>query len=60
MKKLIILTTAFVIASFGISTGQTTSDDNSLFYDSHFHLTNYVQKGPTLKEFFELKVDKVR
>lgn len=59
MKKLIILTVAFTIGSFGISFGQTTSEDNSLFYDSHFHLTNYVQKGPTLKEFLELMGDKV-
>jgi predicted TIM-barrel fold metal-dependent hydrolase len=33
--------------------------NGSLFYDSHFHLTNYVQKGITAKQFLEVMGDKV-
>jgi hypothetical protein len=59
MKTLVILVLGFVFASYGISTSQTSSDDNSLFYDSHLHLTNYVQKGPTIQEFLAVMGDKV-
>jgi predicted TIM-barrel fold metal-dependent hydrolase len=37
----------------------TASSDNSLFYDSHFHLTNYVQKGITVQQFLTVMGDKV-
>lgn len=30
-----------------------------MFYDSHFHLTNYIQKGPSLREFLATMGDKV-
>ena len=30
-----------------------------LFHDSHFHLTNYVQKGPSLARFVEIMGDRV-
>src|SRR5215467_13551584 len=32
--------------------------DNSLFYDSHFHLTNYIQEGITVQKFLEVMGDK--
>ncbi len=30
---------------------QTNASDTSWFYDSHFHLTNYVQEGITVQQF---------
>jgi hypothetical protein len=59
MKRILIIATVVVFASFGHSMCQTGSDDNSLFYDSHLHLTNYVQKGPTIQEFLSVMGDKV-
>lgn len=38
---------------------QSTGTDKSLFYDSHFHLTNYVQEGIDVKEFLKIMGDKV-
>src|SRR3954470_17990356 len=31
----------------------------SLFNDSHFHLTNYIQKGPTAREYLATMGDKI-
>ncbi|HET7001369.1 MAG TPA: amidohydrolase family protein [Puia sp.] len=42
---------------FSISSaeGQTTgAADTSLFYDSHFHLTNYIQEGITVRDFLRV------
>jgi predicted TIM-barrel fold metal-dependent hydrolase len=36
-----------------------SGNDNSLFYDSHFHLTNYVQKGITVQQFLTVMGNKV-
>jgi predicted TIM-barrel fold metal-dependent hydrolase len=36
-----------------------SSNDNSLFYDSHFHLTNYVQEGIDVHKFLEIMGTKV-
>ena len=33
--------------------------DSSLFYDSHFHLTNYIQEGTDIHKFLEVMGDKV-
>ena len=35
------------------------TSDPSLFYDSHFHLTNYIQKGPTARTYVAIMADKV-
>ena len=35
------------------------SSDPSLFYDSHFHLTNYIQKGPTARAYVAMMSDKI-
>jgi hypothetical protein len=37
---------------------QAPSSDNSLFYDSHFHLTNYIQEGITVHQFLQVMGDK--
>ena len=31
-----------------------TGDDGSEFYDSHFHLTNYIQQGITVQQFLQI------
>jgi hypothetical protein len=33
--------------------------DSSLFYDSHFHLTNYIQEGITVHDFLKVMGSKV-
>ena len=35
------------------------AEDAYLFNDSHFHLTNYVQKGPTARRYLAIMGDKV-
>jgi hypothetical protein len=35
------------------------ADDGSLFYDSHFHLTNYIQEGITAKYLLKIMGTKV-
>jgi len=37
----------------------STASDSSLFYDSHFHLTNYIQEGIDLPRFLEIMGTKV-
>ncbi|HEY2350307.1 MAG TPA: amidohydrolase family protein [Puia sp.] len=40
--------------------GQTNSmADSSLFYDSHFHLTNYIQEGISVHDFLRVMGNKV-
>ncbi|TWT43569.1 Amidohydrolase [Thalassoglobus neptunius] len=41
------------------SASDPKSDEGVLFHDSHFHLTNYVQEGPSLSEFLRLMGTKV-
>jgi predicted TIM-barrel fold metal-dependent hydrolase len=43
---------AFLLLGSGISTS-IAADSGPLFNDSHFHLTNYIQQGPPLREFLE-------
>jgi hypothetical protein len=38
---------------------QSQGDANE-FYDSHFHLTNYVQKGADVREFLEIMGTRVK
>ncbi|KAA5538714.1 amidohydrolase family protein [Roseiconus nitratireducens] len=40
---------------------QESSDNESpiLFHDSHFHLTNYVQEGPDIRDFLQIMGDEV-
>jgi hypothetical protein len=41
--------------------GSTVAEtaDGPLFHDSHFHLTNYVQEGPSATRFLEIMGDRV-
>ena len=35
------------------------ADNGYLFNDEHFHLTNYIQKGPTAKQYLAIMGDKI-
>ena len=59
MIKNLVLASAILLASFGRLQSQVSDVDNSLFYDSHLHLTNYIQVGPTMKEMLTTMGDKV-
>ncbi|PWU02484.1 MAG: amidohydrolase [Bacteroidetes bacterium] len=48
------ITGGLFLLSFGPNKGFTQADSKSLFYDSHFHLTNYVQEGITAKQFLQI------
>jgi hypothetical protein len=56
MKKAgsLLLGAAFALALAGFSGGGSAYD----FNDSHFHLTNYIQQGPTLSEFLKMMGDR--
>jgi hypothetical protein len=56
------LSLCLVIFASANSFAQTTSPsstDSSLFYDSHFHLTNYVQQGIDVHQFLKVMGTKV-
>jgi len=46
----------FAILSYG---QQDSLADSSLFFDSHFHLTNYIQEGPDIHRFLDIMGTKV-
>jgi predicted TIM-barrel fold metal-dependent hydrolase len=41
------------------TTRNISKNDTSLFYDSHFHLTNYIQEGITVQKFLQIMGNKV-
>ncbi|HEY4966228.1 MAG TPA: amidohydrolase family protein [Puia sp.] len=48
------------LLSITMAHGQSTkSSDTSLFYDSHFHLTNYIQEGISVHDFLHTMGTKV-
>jgi hypothetical protein len=49
---LLLVFLSLVIAGAGGQQGQTAAANE--FYDSHFHLTNYVQQGITPREFLQI------
>jgi predicted TIM-barrel fold metal-dependent hydrolase len=57
-RYLLVFFLLILFRSNGIAQS-TASSDNSLFYDSHFHLTNYVQKGITVQQFLTVMGNKV-
>jgi hypothetical protein len=42
-----------------LSSGAALASDTILFNDSHFHLTNYIQKGPTARSYLAIMGDKI-
>ena len=60
-KTLVVLVTLAavgVILPIGGSRISAQSPDDQ-FFDSHFHLTNYVQEGPDIHDFLRTMGDKV-
>jgi len=70
LRLIVMLLFAFTCGTFSQTAEQgmsvqhnkpvkTIIDDSSLFYDGHVHLTNYIQKGPDVKEFLKVMGNKV-
>jgi hypothetical protein len=57
--RIVAFVVGHVVAASVLLTSQALAQDNSLFYDSHFHLTNYIQKGPTARAYVAMMGDKV-
>src|SRR6185295_2519020 len=62
--KLLLLGTALVLTACIITpvianAQSQPGTDTSWFYDSHFHLTNYVQEGIDIHRFLEIMKGKV-
>lgn len=55
--KLLILLALLKVST--VSAQSKDTGDNSLFYDSHFHLTNYIQEGITVNQFLKVMGNKV-
>ena len=54
------LAAALLCAALALSQGaQSAAGSSYLFNDSHFHLTNYIQKGPTARVYLATMGDKV-
>lgn len=49
----------FSISASSQSTPSAAAGETYLFNDSHFHLTNYIQKGTDIKKYLEIMGDKV-
>jgi hypothetical protein len=50
----IALLCAAVAASILVPRGARSSSEPALFNDAHFHLTNYIQKGPPLRDYLAI------
>ncbi|WP_237068345.1 amidohydrolase family protein [Microbulbifer guangxiensis] len=50
---------ALTLSFSGTSLTQEQDSGDYLFHDSHFHLTNYVQKGTPIEKYLEIMGDKV-
>ncbi len=57
-KHLLIFLLLITVFFRGLAQNSTTPD-TALFYDSHFHLTNYIQEGITVQKFLEVMGNKV-
>ncbi|HCL83780.1 MAG TPA: amidohydrolase, partial [Chitinophagaceae bacterium] len=58
-SALIFLLACFVFSSVSSNGQSATASDSSLFYDSHFHLTNYIQEGVSIQSFLHTMGTKV-
>jgi hypothetical protein len=56
-----IFSALFVLlnSSYAQNTGDKQKTESYLFNDAHFHLTNYIQEGPDIKDFIKVMGDKV-
>src|SRR5262245_35636717 len=51
--------TLLLLATHGLAADTSAAKPDYLFNDSHFHLTNYVQQGPTMQQFLAIMGDEV-
>lgn len=51
--------TILSVSSFSQDANSSSDKDTALFYDTHFHLTNYIQEGITVQKFLEVMGNKV-
>jgi len=54
-----VVSAATALCISGACTGSPAADNGYLFNDAHFHLTNYVQKGLTIRAYLAIMGDKV-
>src|SRR4051812_95125 len=59
IRLLVLITIGNLFTSNRIYSQDTASQNNYLFNDSHFHLTNYIQEGTDIKKYLEIMGDKV-
>src|SRR5437764_14549875 len=53
------LSAALLVSILWPRGGVTAASDEYLFNDSHFHLTNYVQKGIDIRAYMAIMGDKI-
>lgn len=58
-KRRRLLAAAFVGAALAALPPAAAAEDGYLFNDEHFHLTNYIQRGPTAKQYVAMMGDKI-
>jgi predicted TIM-barrel fold metal-dependent hydrolase len=49
----------FSVSGFAQNASNNSDSDTALFYDNHFHLTNYIQEGITVQKFMQVMGNKV-
>lgn len=49
-----VLGLALSVLSFSLAEAQAPSQGEYKYNDSHFHLTNYVQEGTNIKDYFAM------
>jgi predicted TIM-barrel fold metal-dependent hydrolase len=63
IKPIFFLALTFCCIHLQQAVAQKTNDkqkaDTYLLNDAHFHLTNYIQEGPDIKEFLKVMGDKI-
>ena len=59
--SLLVFCCSFNTANDGedLASATATKNGTPLFHDVHFHLTNYVQRGTTAKQYFDIVGDQV-
>src|SRR3982750_4702804 len=50
----LVIIQSFIAFSSLAQVPKSTDNNESLFYDSHFHLTNYIQEGIDVHKFLEI------
>jgi len=56
-RQYLISTIGFALVlmlTFALALQPARAEDSAEFHDSHFHLTNYIQEGPRLKDYVEM------